>query len=199
MSVEVEEQIRQAHAAGDLRTAATVALSAYRAEVYAFLVVRLAGEAAAYDVLSQVSEDLWRGLPGFRFECSFRTWLYALARHAALRHERLVANQPRRRRGLSSMPELPAELRSSTRPYLRTDVKDRFATLRRSLSPDEQTLLVLRVDRDLPWEDVARIMNDAALEDAAALARATATLRQRFRTLKKRLAAKARAEGLLDR
>jgi RNA polymerase sigma-70 factor (ECF subfamily) len=194
----VEQRIREAHERGELDEAVTLALRHYRDEVYSFLCARLRSESDAHDVFSQLNEDVWSGFAAFRWECSFRTWLYTLARHAALRFERTVANQPGRRRGLSAMPDLEAQARSRTRPYLRTDVKDRFASLRASLTADEQSLLVLRVDRGMSWEQVARVMHGELDADTAELQRETANLRQRFRQLKKRLRERAEADGLLD-
>jgi DNA-directed RNA polymerase specialized sigma24 family protein len=69
---------------------------------------------------------------------------------------------------------------------LDTGIKDRMAALRAELSPEDQTLLTLRVDRDLPWGDVADILDEA--EPA---------LRKRFERLKLRLRELARTHGLL--
>ena len=193
-----EEAIRDAHRRGDMRTAAAEGLALYQAEVYSFLCARLGGESDAHEVFAQVSEDLWRGIAGFAWRCSFRTWLYTLARHAAIRFERSPANQAARRLELSRAGELAAVERSRTRPYLRTDVKDRFAALRSALTPDEQSLLVLRIDRGLSWPEVSRILHDDTDPDEASMTRHTAALRQRFRQLKQRLHEMARAEGLLD-
>jgi RNA polymerase sigma-70 factor (ECF subfamily) len=56
--------------------------------------------------------------------------------------------------------------------------------LRESLDPDEQTLLILRIDRQMAWTDIARIMGGDAPE---AESRQAATLRKRFERLKERL------------
>ena len=193
-----EAAIREAHRRGDLAGAARTGLDLYRVEVFSFLCARLGSESDAHEVFSQLSEDLWRGLDGFGWRCSFRTWLYTLARHAALRFERVPANQAARRESLSRAAEPAAEERSRTRPYLRTDVKDRFAALRSTITPDEQSILVLRVDRGLRWDEVARILHDEGEPDEATVAREASNLRQRFRQLKERLREMARAEGLLD-
>src|SRR5678809_1287830 len=133
-----------------------------------------------------IRDSLWRAIDAFGWRCSLRTWLYTLARHAAVRFERAPANQDARHRPLSGVSEPVAAERSRTRPYLRTEVKDRFAAIRSSLSADEQTLLVLRIDRDLGWEEVARILHDGDEPDQEALRRQAANLRQRFRQLKER-------------
>src|SRR5262245_21811063 len=175
--------------------AVRIALAHYQTEVYSFLYARLGSESDAHEVFAQMSEDLWRGIEGFEWRSSFRTWLYTLARHAAVRFERSPANQRGRRQSLSRVADAPVRERSRTRPYLRTDVKDRFAELRATLSPDEQSLLVLRVDRLMSWEDVARVLHDA---DDTALRRRTANLRHRFRQLVLRLRERAREEGIVD-
>ena len=193
---EDEARIRDAHARGAYGEAIEAALERYGNEVLSFLRARLRDDSDANEVFAQLGEDLWRGVVEFRWQCSFRTFIYTLARNAAVRFERAPMNQGRRRRGLSALPEAAASERLRTRPYLRTDVKDRFAALRASLTPDEQTLLVLRVDREMSWEDVARVLCDGEL-DADALRRHSATLRQRFQKLKAQLRERAIAEGLL--
>jgi serine phosphatase RsbU (regulator of sigma subunit) len=45
------------------------------------------------------------------------------------------------------MPESVQKRRSSTAPYLRTEVKTRMRVLRERLPVDDQTLLVLRIDK----------------------------------------------------
>ena len=194
----IEDSIRDAHERGDMDGAARAALELYQVEIYSFLCARMRSESDAHEVFSQMSEDLWRGIAGFGWRCSFRTWLYTLARHAALRFERSPANQGGRRRALSAVNDPVAVERSRTRPYLRTDIKDRFAALRSSLTPDEQSLLVLRVDRGLSWDEVSRILHDGDDPDDEALRKHTVNLRQRFRQLKNRLRERAKAEGLLD-
>jgi RNA polymerase sigma-70 factor, ECF subfamily len=199
MEEDVERGIREAHARSDFATAVREALELYEAEVFSFLCARLGGESDANDVYSQTCEDLWRGIAGFAWRSSFRTWFYTVARHAAIRFERAPANQEGRRQSLSRVSDPAVADRSRTRPYLRTDVKDRFAALRSSLTPDEQSLLVLRIDRDLSWEEIAGILRDEGDEaDDAGLKREASNLRQRFRKLKERLRQRARAVGLLD-
>ncbi|HKE18030.1 MAG TPA: RNA polymerase sigma factor [Kofleriaceae bacterium] len=196
--MEDEAAIRAAHATGDMEETVRLGLAHYQVEVYSFLCARLRSEADAHDVFAQLLEDIWRGIASFAWRSSFRTWLYTLARNAAVRFERTPANQARRHARASEVAEPAAVERSRTRPYLRTDVKDRFAALRSTITPDEQSILVLRVDRGLRWDEVARILHDGDEPDEATVAREASNLRQRFRQLKERLREMARAEGLLD-
>lgn len=194
MDTEIEALV----GSGDLDKAATRVVEHHGAEVYGFLVSLMGNETAAADVFSQFAEDLWAGLPRFKFRSSLRTWLYVLARHAAARYRRSPWNRPERRGGESRIESLIDIARSRTHPWQRTEVKDRFAALRETLDPDDRVLLTLRVDRDLAWEEVARVMLDAEDPDAPALERETARLRKRFSLLKHELRERARQAGLLD-
>jgi RNA polymerase sigma-70 factor, ECF subfamily len=70
---------------------------------------------------------------------------------------------------------------------------DRLASLRASLKPEDQTLLILRVDKGLSWKEIANVFAEAgdAPPDPAAL-------RKRFERLKERLLRLAKKEGVLD-
>ena len=87
---------------------------------------------------------------------------------------------------------------SRTQPWQRTEVKDRFSQLREALDPDDRILLTLRIDRDLAWDEVARVMLDGEAADAGTLQRETDRLRKRFQLLKTELRKRAQAAGLLD-
>jgi RNA polymerase sigma-70 factor, ECF subfamily len=192
---------REAELAGLIRDgaydrAATLAFETYGPELYGFLVNHFGGESGAGEVFGQVGEDLWRGLPMFGFRCSVRTWMYVLARNASSRYRRSPWHQ--RRTGDSELDHAIAKVRTETAPWLQTEVKDRWRALRESLDPDDRSLLVLRIDRDLPWEDCARITLEDEAADDVTIAREAARLRKRFQVLKEDLRERARAAGLLD-
>jgi RNA polymerase sigma-70 factor, ECF subfamily len=194
--MDLEEQIRTLHAAGDLRGAATQAVQGYGPEVLGFLVTLLRDEHAASDVFSQACEDLWTGLGRFEGRSSLRTWFYTLARHAASRLRRSPQERRENRIALTEVSDVAEHVRSLTLPHLRTEVKDRFAAIRDALSEDDRALLVLRVDRDMSWRDIAGVFSpDDGSEDA--LARETVKLRKRFQLVKDDIRERARAAGLL--
>jgi RNA polymerase sigma-70 factor, ECF subfamily len=195
---DVETEIRALCQAGEIDQALTAALEAYGDEVYSFLLARMRDEDRAGDVFSQACEDLWKSLPAFSWRCSLRTWFYRLARSAVSRHSRSPANQAERRVELSQVSELADRVRSRTRAHLRTDVKDEIRKIRDELAPEDQELLVLRVDRALGWLEIAHVVADETPLDDEELARASARLRQRFQKLKAQLRELAIARGLLD-
>ena len=98
--------------------------------------------------------------------------------------------------GLSA--EIAIELRSATVTYLKTESKDRFAALRESLPVEDQTLLILRVDRGLAWDELARIMlGEEPVPSNEDLKRESARLRKRFQFVKEKLLELGRAAGLI--
>ncbi len=197
---DLETQIRASCTSGDLKRAATLAIEGYGPEILRFLRARLPSAAEADDAFLQFSEDLWVGLRSFRWHASMRVWSFVLARNAATR----VGRVRRREVPLAIEPEetaaLRALVRSTTAVFARTDVKDRMRQLRLELDADDQTLLILRIDRGLSWKDLAHILGEtttAASEED--IIRASARLRTRFQAAKKRLRARAEETGLLRR
>jgi RNA polymerase sigma-70 factor (ECF subfamily) len=150
----------------------------------------------ASDVFSQMTEDLWKGLPKFRMECSPRTWLYLLSRHAAERFERSPSNRPHASE--TALEELADAVRSRTPLWHQTDTKNAFRSLREELSPDDRSLLALRIDRDLPWADIARVFLGDTNPDAHAIQRESARLRKRLQLLKEELRKLAQERGLIE-
>jgi RNA polymerase sigma-70 factor (ECF subfamily) len=201
MSEELEAEVRSHCERGDFDAATSAAIRGYGQEVFSFLMARLRAEDRAGDVFSATCESLWTTMSSFEWRCSMRTWLYKLARSAAVREERSPANRRDRRLGLSQVSELVDRVRTRTVAHLRTEVKDEFQKLRDELDPEDQTLLILRIDRGLDWNEIARVVEedaDGAEVDDEQVKRAAARVRQRFQKLKKRLRELAEARGLLE-
>src|SRR5262245_14439605 len=198
----LEKEIRRRAELGDEAGATTLALTAYGPEILRFLLSLHGREDAASEVFSLVAEGLWRGMERFTWEGSVRAWAYAIARRASLRHRRDEGRRTRKQlpiEALSALSAIEADVRTRTLSFLRTEVKSRFSELRDSLPPDDRALLILRVDRKLAWNDLARAMHDdeeAPLEGEE-LKRAAARLRKRFQGIKERLVEIGRSEGLI--
>ena len=195
----LERQIRAECDAGDKRRAATLLLEGYGREVLGFLMSRLRDRDAAQEVFSRFTEDLWRGLDGFRWQCSARVWSYTLARHAAshyiiqARRDR-VRNLPLSRAG--PLSEIAAKIQTGSLVSARTESKSRIARLREQLPPDDQTLLILRINRRLAWTEIAQVMlhEGGAVADYV-LQKEAVRLRKRYQSAKERLRRMALEEG----
>lgn len=184
----LQEQVRAACGSARYSHAAALVVRGLGDEIGRYLgaVVRTGPQDVA-EVFSQWCEDVLRGLPGFAFAASLRTWCYTLARHAAAR-----AARSRRRRDLrialpGELEDQAAAVRTRTVRYLQTEVKDRLARVREQLTEPERELLALRVDRQLPWREIAEILAEPDHQGAQALGRFEQALRKRFETLARRL------------
>jgi RNA polymerase sigma-70 factor, ECF subfamily len=186
----LEQRTRELLAAGDARGAATEVLRELGPHVLRYLRSIIRDEDDARDAFSVFAEDLWRGLPEFRFEAPLRSWCFRVAWHAALRVRNDTYRRHGRRLETGEASALAAELHT-TEPRLEGQLRS-LEALREALSPEEQSLLVLRVDQELPWEEVSLVQ----VGDADP--RSVATLRKKFERLKERLARLARARGLID-
>lgn len=199
---ELEAEIRRRAALADFAGAAEVAMRGYGREIFEFLAALHRDEEDAREAFSLFAEGMWRGLPSFAWQCSFRTWAYAVARRSSLRYRR---DARRRNKRLAALPEgsslsaLAAEVQSATQSYLRTETQTRFAALRATLPAEDQALLMLRVDRQLPWLDLAEVLHDDEEKplDEQAKKREAARLRKRFQLLKEKLYEMGRREGLV--
>ncbi len=196
----LEAAVRVPWEGGDQAGAASAAIRGFGPELLEYLLAVHRDENEASEVFALVTEALWRSLPSFAWESSFRTWAYAVTRRTSLRYRRDERRRAARQRPLpEGAAELVAMVRTDTLTYLRTRTRSRIAELRRSLSPEDQQLLILRVDRGLEWIELARVFaDDDASMDSMALARESARLRKRFQLVKARLRELAMKEGLID-
>jgi RNA polymerase sigma-70 factor (ECF subfamily) len=202
MTDDPEHAITELLATGDIAGAVTLAIRTYGPEVYGYLRALHHDADEADEVFSLFTEALWRTLPRREIRSSHRTWAYAVARRTSLGHRRAA-----RRRAARFVPwpedtglsELAAAVRTQTALHLQTAKRSRFAELRASLSEEDQTLLMLRVDRRLPWNDLVEVLAEDGQASRApeAIRKESARLRKRFQVLKEKLQVMAREAGLV--
>jgi RNA polymerase sigma-70 factor (ECF subfamily) len=193
-----EAEIRKHHALGDYRRAANLGLSKYGPELLRFASAMMKHRTLAEEAFGEACEKIWIALPEFRFDCSFRSWTFLIVRRLCIEH--LRDPNLKRMRPLSAAGPLSAivdEVRTQTAEYLQDEAKGGLRLLRESLSPEEQALLTLRLDRGLSWAEVADVVNDEGTVDDKGRKQLEASLRKQFERLKIRLKELARREGLL--
>ncbi len=189
---DVEAQVRRLCDAGDTRAAVTVTIRDFGPEVVGFLVVLTRDPADAGDIFADICVRIWKSLASFRWQCTLRTWLYVLARRAFSAYQRERLQWRERHIRISDVPEIDElimRVRTTTLARLRGEAQTRAQRLREQLSPDEQTLLTLRLDRGLEWREIARVLADATDDEPSEeeISREAAALRKRFERLKERL------------
>jgi RNA polymerase sigma-70 factor (ECF subfamily) len=194
----LEQRIRRHHERGELKEAATAAIEGFGPEILGFLKAVVRDERLAGEVFAQFCEDLWTGLAGFGWETSFRTWGYTLARNAWHRQRR----EPHFRKtvALSDVPDnSKQELagRTLTLPPPKPDGKEKVLRLRQSLDPEDQAVLILRIDRRMSWNEIGAVMLGLEPREEAALARKAAAVQKQFERVEADLKRLARESNLL--
>lgn len=183
---DAELELRALLDAGKIDRATERTIRVYGPELISWLSSIFPNEADAYDAFSRMSEELWRSLKRFDGRCLIRTWCYMLARHAAAH----VRSQPCNRREVLCS-QIPSVLGAVTYVWNTTycgehRAWDVYTEIRRGLDDDDQILLVLRVDRNLAWREIALVLlgESANLDEVAKKA---AALRKQFERVKERL------------
>jgi RNA polymerase sigma-70 factor, ECF subfamily len=117
-------------------------------EIVRYLTARLGSRDDALELASEVFTEAWRRVPGLQWRGRpVRAWLYRVAANMA-------ADELKRRSRTVPLEDAVAPDASETAP-------DRIALTRalRTLPPDHQLVVHLRLVEGLPFAEVARVMN----------------------------------------
>jgi RNA polymerase sigma-70 factor (ECF subfamily) len=188
-SASLESRVQQLIDAGNVSAAATEALRTLGPEILRFLRSVLRDEEDAADAFSHFSENLWRGLSSFRRQSALRTWAFRIAWNSALNLRNEAWRRHGRRFVTGEASAIAEEIRTKTAVRVERQ-RSALDKLRESLSPEEQSLLALRLDREFSWEEIAEILS-AGGQPVQPL-----TLMKRFERLKKRLAEMLKKQGI---
>ena len=153
----VEELVR---AAAKGRTEAFEELvRLHEKKVYA-LTLRMCGNPEdARDAAQEAFLSAWRGLPSFRGEAGFSTWLYRLASNAAI--DQLRRNRRQREEASLDAGEMdtpdqsPGPQEAAEGSELQRAVADGLA----SLSEDHRRILLLREYQELSYDEIAQTLD----------------------------------------
>ena len=151
-----EKELVRAAAGGDENAFAEL-VRMYENKAY-HLALRMGGNAEdACDVAQDAFLAAWRGLPSFRGESGFSTWLYRLVSNAAIDHLRRTKHQ----RGNVSLDDeelnldAPDDSPTPQEAAEENDLKQAVAAGLRELSDDHRTVLVMREVQELSYEEIA--------------------------------------------
>lgn len=167
--------------------ATTLVLRTLGPEILGFLSAVL-GNVEGDEVFAAFSESLWRSLAGYRSKCGIRTWAYMLARQQIARHRKGARRQLPQVR-ISELADVLQEVRKTY-----TTRRATLTRLRNELSIEDRELLILRIDRELSFDEIALLfVEDPSTADEQALRREAARLRKRFQLIKDQLITRVRA------
>lgn len=164
--------------AGQLAQALTILMTRYGEEVYRHCRQVLGDSDLAADVHQTVFVQAYRDLPSFTGRASFRTWLYAIARHRCL-----DALKTQRRRRLRFLLGAMAHDRPDPRPDARDQLQGQaeaaaMARALETLKPEVRIAVLLRYREDMSFEEMAEVCGEQAATLQARVARALPKLKK---------------------
>jgi len=148
------------------------------------LALRMCGDPEdAWDAAQEAFLSAWRGLPSFRGEAGFATWLYRLTTNACIDFLR----RSRRRETVSMTVEdeeddrqaqIPDERYSPQRELERQEARRALQEGLAALSPEHRQVLLLRELEGLSYQEIARCLELEEGTVKSRIARARLSLRE---------------------
>lgn len=150
-------------------------VEAYRNQVFRLALRMCGNEADADEVAQEAFLSAWKGLPNFRGESRFSTWLYQLTTHAAIdllrREKRQAAAEDID--GITAADDGPSPQQQAERAETRREVRSALMQL-----PEEyRQVLLLRFMQELSYEEIGQALKLPAGTVKSRLNRAKAQLK----------------------
>ena len=150
-------------------------VEAYRNQVFRLALRMCGNEADADEVAQEAFLSAWKGLPNFRGESRFSTWLYQLTTHAAIdlmrREKRQAAAEDID--GITAADDRPSPQQQAERAETRREVRSALMQL-----PEEyRQVLLLRFMQELSYEEIGQALKLPAGTVKSRLNRAKAQLK----------------------
>ncbi len=148
----------------------------YETSVYR-LALRMCGNAHdAEEAAQEAFVSAWRGLPSFRGESKFSSWLYQLTTNACLD----LLRREKRHRGTVPLEEQPELADGGTPQQAAEDaeLRDILQQALQSLSDDHRQIFLLRQMRQLSYDEIGKLLGLESGTVKSRLSRAKKQLRQ---------------------
>ena len=174
-----EQELVRAAAGGDTEAFERL-VRTYENKIY-HLALRMCGSAdEAADIAQEAFLAAWRGLPSFRGEAGFATWLYRLTSNAAIDYLRRQKKQrgdmslDDEELGLDAVDSAPGPQETAEGSELRAAV----AAGLNQLSEGHRQVLVLREVQGLSYEEIASVLEVDMGTVKSRISRARSSLRK---------------------
>jgi len=144
---------------------------AYHGQLYNLTYYTLKDSQLAEDTLQSIFLKIYRGLPNYRFESSFKTWAFRIAVNEA-------KNQLRNKKSelpLTVITGTTQEMNEAPGPHEEQLMQQREAIVRRALMelpPKMRTVIVLKYVDGLSYDEIATVLDCSAGTVASRLNRA---------------------------
>ena len=172
----VEELARSAAEGNESAFAQLVTM--YEKRVYGLALRMTGNQEDAADVAQEAFLAAWRGLPTFRGDAGFATWLYRLTSNAAIDHLRKTRRQRTETSlndgDLDAVDPTPSPQDQAESEGLREAVRWGMG----ELSPEHRQVLSMREYRELSYEEIAQELDVDLGTVKSRLSRARSALRK---------------------
>jgi len=167
----------------------SVVAQAYGAELFGFLIGVLDERRAAREVYTAVLERLPEEAARFAAVCSARTLAYTLARRELGRRR----DGDFVKRASRTTDECSSSTPQAGSPYRSRSQANLITSIRSRLAPRDLEMLILRIDRQMTWRDLA--MTSIGPGSTSKLEAEAKRLRARFRRLSEHIERSAKRRG----
>ena len=128
----------------------------YREQVYRIALRMCSNAADADEAAQEAFLAAWKGLPNFRGDSQFSTWLYQLTTHAAIdlmrREKRQIAADDITE--VSAADPAPSPQQQAEQSEQREIVRDAIL----QLAPEQREVVVLRFMEELSYEEIGAVL-----------------------------------------
>lgn len=135
----------------------------YEKRVFALTLRMCSNREDAAEAAQETFLAVWQGLPNFRGESSFSTWLYRLASNACVD---LLRREGRHRAAAGpslddeeNRTDLPDSTPTPHEQAERQELREQVEAGLRALSPEHRQVLVLRELHQLSYDEIARVLS----------------------------------------
>jgi RNA polymerase sigma-70 factor (ECF subfamily) len=153
-------------------------VEAHQSRVIGTISKMLGSESEAEDLAQQVFIRVWKSAPRYKPTAKFTTWLFRITRN-------LVFNELRRRRHFAGrtdeMPEQTERAeREPDRVMLEGELQDAIQKAIDQLPETQRLAIVLRRFEEMPYEEIAKVMDTTVPAVKSILFRARSELREKL-------------------
>jgi len=152
----------------------------YKRPVVNFIFRMLGNAQDADDIAQDVFVRVYQNLDTYRSETKFSTWLFALARNAAI--DRIRWRSRHRTESIESAPEIVASSGTAEEVNAR-EIGDQIAVAVAKLPEDQRIAIILSEYQGMSYAEIAGVMQCSEKSVESRLYRARQTLREELRPL----------------
>lgn len=155
---DISEEILTKAAKGDIRSFEII-YKAAASFVYnvAFRVV--SNRQDAEEVTQEVFLNIYHKLQDFRFESSFKTWIYRITANHAINHSKKRSKERDRRKEYDASLTRHKPLNATQAAISTADQQEAIHALLQSLNPHQRACIVLRSIEGLSYQQIAAALN----------------------------------------